>query len=579
MRPDVVAALLSVFALVGPAIMAATSEPSSNDELPNIVIMLADNLGYDDISLFRSSSLSSSSQRPGTKTPNLDKLGEGGMQFLNWNSVASLCSASRATLLTGKYPVRTGVYPRVFKPDAKYGLLPNETTIAELLRVEGYATSIVGKWHLGHRKPFLPTNQGFDEWIGIPYHMSGGSVDGHVCNSDQEETMWLPLYHNHTIAQQPVNVDTLAETYANSAVRFIQRNTQSNHEEQQQQARGRRPFFLYMAFSHVHQLCAPRDFPEQATCQWASARNASFETAVEEMDWIVGRILDALDEVGVSNNTLVLFTSDNGPWVAEQACSGSKGPFRGDWLKRHVDDRCTACPHDYVPSPSVDRPRRCVLPETQFDLEGVHCGEDTGLGSVWEANMRMPALARFPGRIPIKSRSTELVSTMDVLPTILSMINRQIPDDLDGIDVSDAFYGRSLDETASARMLFYWRDGFQEGPLPVPYGRFDVAAVRYGNFKVWFSTKSAHYNDDVEQFHDPPLLFNVMDDPAESTPLDPLKYHHIIETIIDGTSQHKATVDWMLPLALATDKQYIPCVDRDHGCRTHPDSTQTVDVV
>jgi arylsulfatase A-like enzyme len=575
MKLDVVTILLllqlSLILLLAAAHSSNNDDEDDDDDqqqlLPNIVILFADNLGYDDVSFFQSSATKATNAK--ATTPNIDRLGMEGIQFLNWNSVAALCSASRATLLTGKYPVRTGTYPRVFRPSAKFGLLPNETTIAELLQAEGYATSIVGKWHLGHRPQYLPTNQGFEEWTGIPYHMSGGSVDGHVCNSDKEGTMWLPLYQNNTIVEQPVNLETLAETYANSAVRFIQRNR-------------RRKFFLYMAFSHVHQLCAPRDYPEQTTCQWSSTRNATFQTAVEEMDWIAGQILDALDETGVASNTLVIFTSDNGPWVAEQSCSGSKGPFKGDWLRRYVDESCTACPHDYIPQPTADNPRRCVLPgpennaHNRFEVDGVHCGEDVGLGSVWEANMRMPALARYPGKIQPHTTSKELVSTLDVVPTIMSIIGREkkIPDGLDGIDVSDVFYGRPSPERE--RMLFYWRDGFQDGPLPAPYGRFDVAAVRHGRFKAWFYTKSAHYNDDIEQHHDPPLLFDVMTDPAESSPLDPTKHQLVLETIRDATQQHKATVDWMMPLALATDNKYIPCVDPGTGCRTTTTTTEFV---
>jgi arylsulfatase len=284
-----------------------TFSPSSS--LPNIIILLADNLGYNDISLFGA---------PSTNTPNVDRIGQQGVQFKNWNSAAHLCSASRAALLTGKYPVRTGIYPGVFHADSVYGLLPSETTLAEYLRDLGYATSIVGKWHLGHNTDFLPTNQGFDEWLGLPYHASGGSVEDHVCQFDRNENMWLPLYDNHRIVQQPVNMHHLAQTYTDRAIDFIQRHQQE-------------PFFLYFPFSHVHQLCAPRDYPEQFTCQWSARDNSTFVNAVEEMDWMVGKVLDTIDQLRITNNTLVLFTSDNGPWVAEQQCSGSKGPFLGQW--------------------------------------------------------------------------------------------------------------------------------------------------------------------------------------------------------------------------------------------------------
>ena len=305
---------LGLFATIVLNSTSCRCETSVSDDKPNIVILFADNLGYADISFFSGHS---------PRTPNVDRLGKEGIRLDNWNSAAHLCSASRAALLTGKYPVRTGIYPGVFHNDAAYGLLPAEKTIAEFLQEEGYSTSIVGKWHLGHNKEFLPTaSQGFDEWIGIPYHASGGSVENHICNYDKNKTMWLPLYDGEKIVQQPARMGDLAQVYSRRAERFIERNKET-------------PFFLYMAFSHVHQLCAPRDFPEQSTCQWSGTdsitANASFADAVEEMDWIAGRILSSLDENGLANNTFVLFTSDNGPWVAEQSCSGSKGPFEGRW--------------------------------------------------------------------------------------------------------------------------------------------------------------------------------------------------------------------------------------------------------
>ena len=359
---------------------ANQKEESSSSELPNIVILFADNLGYQDVGWFQDrlhgSSTDPNSLSSSSLTPNIDRLGQEGMTFYNWNSAAHLCSASRAALLTGKYPVRTGIYPRVFRNDAMYGLMPDETTLPELLKQHGvgasvgsangdeddpntssrsYVTSIVGKWHLGHRTPYLPTNQGFDEWIGIPYHMSGGSIDYHTCNNEQQHhvnfTAWLPLYKDTEIIQQPVQIDQLAETYASSAVNFIRRHASeaavsahprrtsgsSSSSPTRVPTQRKQPFFLYMAFSHVHQLCGPRDYPEQMTCQWSSSSSSQaqplspFDSAVQEMDWIAGQILQALDDTNATNSTIVLFTSDNGPWVAEQSCSGSKGPFAGKW--------------------------------------------------------------------------------------------------------------------------------------------------------------------------------------------------------------------------------------------------------
>jgi arylsulfatase A-like enzyme len=237
-------------------------------------------------------------------------------------------------------------------------------------------------------------------------------------------------------------------------------------------------------------------------------------------------------------------------------------------LKDHVDSDCTACPHDYIPDPTEQQPRRCILPGTSFELEGVHCGEDTGLGSVWEANLRMPALARFPGKIHPKSQTMAMISTLDVMPTILSMIGKPIPTDLDGMDVSHILFGKEENEINKDRALFFWRDGFQEGPLGPPYGRFDVAAVKLGKLKAWFWTKSAHYNQDVEEYHDPPLLFDVLADPAESISLDPNEHNELIERIRALTIKHKESIDWTQPLALASDPKYLPCVDPLTGCRT-----------
>jgi arylsulfatase A-like enzyme len=180
----------------------------------------------------------------------------------------------------------------------------------------------------------------------------------------------------------------------------------------------------------------------------------------------------------------------------------------------------------------------------------------------------MPALARYPGVITPGSESKAMISTLDVIPTFLSMIEKCAPADLDGIDVSEILNGNDADFD-NERVLFFWRDGFKEGPLPPPYGRFDVAAVKMGRIKAWFWTKSAHYNADVEEFHDPPLLFDVMADPAESKPLDPVDYQDTIELIKDLTNRHKESLDWAVPLALDSDPKYVPCVDHLTGCRTH----------
>jgi len=532
--------------LISVALLVLLSCSTVALDSPNILILFADNLGYNDVGFFGAAS---------AKTPNIDRLGREGLKLNNWNSAAHLCSASRAALITGKYPAKMGIYPRVFGPDSVYGLSPNETTIAEYL--PGYASAIVGKWHLGHRPDYLPTNQGFEEWIGIPYHMSGGSVDNHTCFQDKDDTLWLPLYQGGMILQQPVRLQELAKVYADAANKFMRKH----HATQS-------PFLLYLPFSHVHQLCAPKFGNEQKTCQWGRTGPSTFVDSVEEMDWIAGQVLDTLDELGISNDTIVLFTSDNGPWVAEQECSGSKGPFEGRWLQDNTDLTCTACPSDYEPSPTSENMRRCVLPGKNQEVNGVHCGADTGLGSVWEANLRMPALVRWPGVIPAGKESNEMVSTLDVIPTLLSLLGINVPSVLDGIDISQLW--KHPDTTVlKERALFFWRDGFRHGPLPPPYGRFDIAAVKLGRIKAWFWTKSAHYNSDEEVHHYPnPLLFDVIADPAEAFPLDPLQYSDVIARILELTNEHKNSIPEVFPFALPTDRAYIPCYDPETGCRS-----------
>jgi arylsulfatase A-like enzyme len=385
---------------------------------------------------------------------------------------------------------------------------------------------------------------------------------------DPDERQWLPLYHNESIVQQPVQLATLADLYATQARNFIH-----------QHARKGQPFFLYVPFSHVHQLCAPRELPEQTYCQWtADPTRLQFADAVQEMDWIVGKVMEALREAKIDSQTLVLFTADNGPWVAEQACSGKKGKFQGQWLMDHVDASCTACPHDYTPSPTKDSPHQCVLSTNpNMTLIGVPCGYDSGLGSVWESNLRMPAIARWTGMITPGGVTRQTVSTLDVLPTLLSLA--RLKDDypermtdwiIDGVDITSILFDdntetRSNDKN-NKRILFFWRDGFPDGPLHQPYGRMDVVAVKIGHLKAWFATKSGHYNADPHVWHDPPLVFDIEADPAEARPLNvstslidfvkKLRHDHIVQTIRGD------------PLTLEQNDRYIPCANPDNQCRT-----------
>jgi arylsulfatase A-like enzyme len=326
--------------------------------------------------------------------------------------------------------VRTGVYPMTFHNDAASGLPLNETTIAEHLRQAGYATFAVGKWHLGQREQFLPTARGFDGYFGVPYSMDMGSTVSNRCGGSYNET-WLPLFSNTTIIEQPVDTSLLAERYAHAATTFIENSVAAQ-----------RPFFLYMPFSHMHQLCPPTN------AQWSSrtfanrSSSGSYVDGVEEMDWLTGQVLDAIDAGAVRDNTLVIWTSDNGPWTVEQERSGSVGPFNAAWLQDNIDSSCTVCPSGFSHQPTTAQRRRCVYSgvpsrssssseytvgsEVGFEQVGLPCSADSGLGSVWEGNMRMPALVRWPAHVTPGSVSSELVSayvhTVDCAYCICTML-------------------------------------------------------------------------------------------------------------------------------------------------------------
>jgi arylsulfatase A-like enzyme len=189
----------------------------------------------------------------------------------------------------------------------------------------------------------------------------------------------------------------------------------------------------------------------------------------------------------------------------------------------------------------------------------------------------MPAVARWPGKIAPATETMALVSTLDVVPTVLSILGKQDDVVLDGIDISSVLFGKETSDFDD-RVLFFWRDGFEEGPLGPPYGRFEVVAIKVGSIKAWIWTKSAHYNADEHVFHDPPLLFDVIDDPAEAFPLDPTDHAELVARIPEWIREHKESVDWTFPLALFRDPKYIPCINEATGCRTTESHEMEVDV-
>jgi len=319
-----------------------------------------DDLGYGDLGF---------TGHPTTETPNLDRLAWNGKTLTTWYSGCNVCSGSRAALMTGRQFPRTGV-PGVFGPTVQGGLNLNETTVAEHLKKVGYTTAMIGKWHLGNRQVYLPGNRGFDFYLGIPYsddmgdgiasscptdlvtypsssnraqedidddrwykegyrnlgllHASCQGADRKTCNYHDEEDPagnFLPLvfqaFNETKVLEQPLDFTTLAQKYNSFAMDFL-----SHHGDQ--------PFFLYLPFSHVHATSASQPEKQYAGCDFKkSTRRGAFGDALKEADWIVGNLVAKLEEMRLDEDTLVLFTSDNGPWMAGQLSGGSEGIFTG----------------------------------------------------------------------------------------------------------------------------------------------------------------------------------------------------------------------------------------------------------
>ncbi len=352
------------------------------DTFPNIIYIFADDLGYGDISCFGADDIA---------TPNIDKIAREGIKFSSFYSASPLCSPSRAALLTGRFPQRMGIND-VFFPESFTGMPSKETTIAEILKKKKYTTGIVGKWHLGHRFEFLPLQQGFDTYFGIPY------------SHDMESIVYM---RNNDVVSYDVNLSEITRTYTGEALKFIEKN------------KGK-PFFLYLAHNMPHvPLSATKDF-------LGTSRRGLYGDVVQELDWSVGQVLKKIEASGLMENTLIIFSSDNGPWLAMKAYGGSAGPLRG------------------------------------------------GKNTTFEGGMRVPTVAMWKGKIPRGSVYEDLATQMDWFPTIAAIIGVKLPKELvvDGEDISDVLFnhGKRKDQT----LLYFNREnleGFRNGDwkMKLPY--------------------------------------------------------------------------------------------------------------
>ena len=401
---------------------------------PNIVIIYADDLGYGDLGSYG---------HPTIRTPHLDRMAAEGVRFTQFYSAAEVCTPSRAALMTGRYPLRSGMchdQVRVLRRFSSGGLPQDEITLAELLKGKGYATGIIGKWHLGVwslNSAHHPQNHGFDFHFGLPH---SNDMDPNVGNpklanalADQKAEYWnAPLYRGLELVERPADQTTLTRRYTEEAVKFIAANKT-------------KPFFLYFPHTFPHTpLFASPAFKDKS-------RRGLYGDVVEELDWSVGRVLDTLRESGLAENTLVVFSSDNGPWTLMGETGGSAGLLR------------------------------------------------EGKGSTWEGGMRVPGIAWWPGKVkPAVCR--EVACTMDIFTTAAKLAGAEIPSDrvIDGKDITPLLFG---DGKVELEVFCYYR-GQQ------------LYAARVGAWKAHFITRSS-YGPDKAVTHEIPELYNVEEDPSE----------------------------------------------------------------
>ena len=393
------------------AILGCQAVPTARDASrpPNIVLVFTDDQGYGDLSCYG---------HPTIHTPHVDALAAGGTKLTQFYVASPVCSPSRAALLTGCYPKRVGMHKHVIFPDYDYGLHTDEVTLADLLRGEGYASGCFGKWHLGHRPGLLPTDQGFDVFAGVPYSNDMAQIHR---GPDTKYKYRLPWMEQSEVVEWEPDQRLLTRRATEAAVDFI-----DAHAEE--------PFFVYVPHSMPH-------IPLYASAEFeGNSPRGLYGDVIEEIDWSVGQLAAALERHGLTNNTLFLFTTDNGPWLPFKRDGGSAGLLRG------------------------------------------------GKGSNWEGGQRVPCVVSWPGTIPAGQVVRDVATTMDILPTVAAFAGAPLPGAiLDGHDVSDLLTGAPGATSPTEHFLYYTSKG-------------DLAGIRRGPWKLLLAKGELfHLEHDVSE--------------------------------------------------------------------------------
>ena len=378
--------------VLGLLLASCAGEPRLAGRPPNVVIILTDDQGYADVGCFGGK---------GIRTPNLDRMAREGMRFTDFYVGQAVCTASRAALMTGCYPNRVGLQGAL-NHQSPIGIHEDETLLPELCKSRGYATAAFGKWHLGCFPKFMPTRHGFDEYFGIPYSNDNGPL-----HPTMRGLPALPLYENETVVERDPDQSTFTRRITDHAVKFIGQNRE-------------RPFFLYVPHIMPH-------VPIHASAAFKGRSDRGlYGDVIEELDWSVGEILGALKANHVDDNTLVVFFSDNGPFLSYGTHAGRAEPLR--------EGKLTA----------------------------------------WDGGMRSPCIVRWPGRTPEGRVCPEPVVSMDLLPTFAGLIGAELPRrTIDGLDILPILEGREGARTPHEAIYFYAGEELQ--------------AVRSGDWKLHFA--------------------------------------------------------------------------------------------